>query len=138
MATLYNVTCLSVRAPAVLHDAVNVAMTAPPPIREVADLLESGHHEFTETGVPLFKLITDKVNYGWVKAKSVANATAPYSASKGPNGMGSVLWLKLNAVEGDYKEIYRIETSGGAAPKSCAGMAAKFEVQYATQYWFFK
>jgi hypothetical protein len=138
MATLYNMTCLAVRAPPVLADMVNIAMMDPPPRPDVAAVLESGHHEFTETGVPLFKLATDKVNYGYVKAKVVANSTAPGSASRGPNNMGSVLWLKLAGVEGDYKEVYRVETAGGAAPKTCENMKPTFEVQYATQYWFWK
>ncbi|KAF2683639.1 hypothetical protein K458DRAFT_418622 [Lentithecium fluviatile CBS 122367] len=137
-ATLYNATCLAIRAPPIMADMVNIAITDPPPREDIASILESGHHEFTETGVPLFKLVTDKVNYGYVKAKPVANATAPATAARGENGMGSVLWLKLVAVEGDYKEVYRIETAGGVAPKTCEGMASHFEVPYATQYWFWK
>jgi len=129
-------TCLAVRAPAVLADMVNIAVMDPPPRNDITALLESGHHEFTETGVPLFKLVTDKVNYGYVKAKAVANSTAPATASKGTDGNGSVLWLKLAATEGDYKEVYRLETAGGAASKTCKGKPATFQVPYATQYWF--
>jgi hypothetical protein len=131
-------TCLAVRAPPVLADMVNIAVMDPPPRNDIAAILESGHHEFTETGVPLFKLVTDKVNYGYVKAKPVANSTAPANANRGPDGNGSVLWLKLVATEGDYKEVYRLETAGGAAPKTCKDMPATFQVPYATQYWFWK
>jgi hypothetical protein len=131
-------TCLAVRAPPVFADMVNFAMMDPPPANDVAGLLESGHHEFTETGVPLFKLITDKTNYGWVKAKPAANSTAPATANKGVDKNGAVTWLKLAAVEGDYKEVYRIETAGGAPPKTCKDQTATFQVPYAAQYWFYK
>ena len=86
----------------------------------------------------MFKLVTDKVNYGSVQAKSVANSTAPTSSAKGTNGLGSVPWLKLSAVEGDYKEIYRLTTAGGVAPKTCDGQPSFFVVDYAAEYWFWK
>jgi hypothetical protein len=136
MATLYNMTCLAVRAPPVLADMVNIAVTDPPPRNDIAAILESGHHEFTETGVPLFKLITNSVNYGYVKAKPVANSTAPTNSNRGPDGNGSVTWLKLVATEGDYKEVYRVVTAGGAPPKTCKDQPPAFQVPYATQYWF--
>lgn len=71
-------------------------------------------------------------------AKSAANSTAPEASPKGENGLGSVAWLKLNGVDGDYKEIYRLQTAGGVAPKTCDGMPAFFVVQYAAEYWFWK
>ena len=51
--------------------------------------------------------------------------------------LSSVAWLKLNAVEGDYKDVYRVHTAGGMAPKNCAGQKSRFEVQYSAQYWFY-
>ena len=98
----------------------------------------SGHHEFTELGVPLFKMQTPNADYGYVLAKSDAvKSAAPLNASTGSNGFGSVPWLKLNAVEGDYKEVFRVNTAGGVAPKSCDGLGSSFEVQYSAQYWFY-
>jgi len=139
MATLYNVTCDAVRAPAVLHSITRIAVNMPVDLKQdVQKAVVVGHHEFTEKGVPLFKLVTNTVNYGYVMAKPAANSTAPKDSSKGENGLGSVPWLKLNAVEGDYKEVYRLFTAGGVAPKTCQGMASTFVVQYAAEYWFWK
>ena len=98
---------------------------------------ESGHHEFTDKKIPLFKLQTDTVNYGYVQATVDAKSGAPDSASKGLNGLGSVQWLKLKAVEGDYKEVYRVHTAGGMAPKTCDGLASAFNVEYSAEYWFY-
>ncbi|KAF2437951.1 hypothetical protein P171DRAFT_437558 [Karstenula rhodostoma CBS 690.94] len=138
-ATLYNVTCYSVRAPSVLSSIPAIALNQAIDLnQDVQKYTVSGHHEFTSAGVPLFLLKTDKNNYGYVQAKSAANSTAPTGAVKGENGLGSVPWLKLVAVEGDYKEIYRLQTAGGVAPKTCDGQAAKFYVQYAAEYWFWK
>jgi hypothetical protein len=98
----------------------------------------SGHHEFTATKTPLFNLKTENGDYGYVQAKPVANSTAPASAPRGANGLGSVPWLKLNAVEGDYKEVFRVDTAGGVAPKTCEGISGNFEVEYAAVYYFWK
>lgn len=138
-ATLYNVTCYSVRAPSVLASIPAIALTQSIDLsQDVQKYTVSGHHQFTTAGVPLFLLQTAKTNYGYVQAKSAANSTAPAGAPAGENGLGSVAWLKLAAVEGDYKEIYRLQTAGGVAPKTCEGQAAKIFVQYAAEYWFWK
>ncbi|KAF1980006.1 hypothetical protein BU23DRAFT_521859 [Bimuria novae-zelandiae CBS 107.79] len=138
-ATLYNVTCYSVRAPSVLSSIPVIALGQRIDLNnDVQKYTVSGHHEFTAAGVPLFKLVTDKANYGYVQAKSVANTTAPADSAKGTNGLGSVAWLKLSAVEGDYKELYRLGTAGGVAPKTCEGQPAFFVVDYAAEYWFWK
>jgi hypothetical protein len=51
--------------------------------------------------------------------------------------MGSVAWLKLNAMAGDYKEVYRVNTAGGMPPKTCGGVQGEFEVEYSAAYWFY-
>jgi hypothetical protein len=133
------VTCYSVRAPSVFASLTSIALTQAVDLtQDVQKYTVSGHHEFTAAGVPLFLLKTDKTNYGYVQAKSAANSTAPANSVKGENGLGSVPWLKLAAVEGDYKEIYRLQTAGGVAPKTCEGQPAFFVVQYAAEYWFWK
>ncbi|KAJ4360522.1 uncharacterized protein N0V89_001087 [Didymosphaeria variabile] len=138
-ATLYNVTCYSVRSPSVLASIPSIALTQSIDLnQDVQKYTVSGHHEFTAAGVPLFLLKADKSNYGYVQAKSAANSTAPAESVKGENGLGSVPWLKLTGVEGDYKEIYRLQTAGGVAPKTCEGQASFFIVQYAAEYWFWK
>lgn len=127
------------RAPSVLATIPSIALTQSIDLsQDVQKYTVSGHHEFTAAGVPLFKLVTETTNYGYVQAKSAANSTAPAGAAKGENGLGSVGWLKLVAVEGDYKEVYRLETAGGVAPKTCEGLRERFEIGYAAEYWFWK
>lgn len=57
-------------------------------------------------------------------------------------------WLKLQTQnpngdvrpednKGGVREVYRVNTAGGAAPATCVGQKAAFEVQYAAEYWFF-
>lgn len=97
-----------------------------------------GHHFFDAAGVPTFDLGKD----GLLKAKKIANISAPATACKGANGKGNgaVDWLALTEAPGSHglKEVYRVETAGGKAPASCGGGAARnINVQYAAQYWFF-
>lgn len=78
------------------------------------------------------------------------NVTAPATAANGTDGSKAVPWLKLEVespvapltIEGkdlvpNVKEIYRVNTAGGAAPATCAGMPTAFSKQYAAEYWFF-
>jgi len=138
MAQLYNVTCQSVRAPTVLADIPALALKHGMPDVSISERLLSGHHEFTSAGVPYFTLDTERFKYGAVQAKKDAASSAPANAPKGSNGLGSVPWLKLNATVGDYKEVYRISTAGGQAPKTCQGIQGNFEVEYSTLYYFWK
>lgn len=112
------------------------------------NLVLSGHHYFPDVTTPTFNLHTKASNYGIYFAKRVANTTAPADAPKGPDGAAAVPWLKL-AVEtppeatsaadtaGNVQEIYRVNTAGGSAPKTCAGMPASFQVEYSAEYWFY-
>jgi hypothetical protein len=138
MAQLYNVTCQAARAPAVLADIPALALIHGIPDVSISERLLSGHHEFTEAGVPLFVLDTERYKYGAVQVKKDAASNAPANAPKGSNGLGSVAWLKLTATVGDYKEVYRISTAGGQAPKTCEGIEGDFEVEYSTLYYFWK
>ncbi|KAF2265141.1 hypothetical protein CC78DRAFT_532586 [Lojkania enalia] len=138
MATLFNATCSTVRAPVILSDLTKYALKYPVPTSEIATQMQSGHHEFNVDKAPFFSLDTDLHKYGTVNAKLVANSTAPATASEGPNGLGSVPWLKLIGKDGDYKEIYRLDTAGGVAPKTCEGMGSEFTIQYVATYWFWK
>lgn len=113
-------------------------MSYPIPSNDIANVMQSGHHEFNSAGSPFFDLVTDHNNYGAATMKSLANSSAPATASAGPNGLGSVAWLKLTATSGDLKEVYRVNTAGGVAPKTCDGISGVVSVQYAAEYWFYK
>lgn len=139
VATLFNATCDAARLNIqTLTDITTLALDYAIPSDPEAVKRISGHHEFTEKKIPLFKLQTDTVDYGYVQCKpDDVKSAAPQTASKGSNGLGSVAWLKLNSVEGDYKEVYRVNTAGGVAPKTCEGQPESFSVQYSAQYWFY-
>jgi hypothetical protein len=115
----------------------NIALDYDIPTGPLANDRLSGHHEFTEKGIPFFNLVTDRVNFGQVHVNVTSKMPAPKSASKGPNNLGSVPWLKLVHLDGDYQEVYRINTAGGVAPKTCEGVQGDFSVQYAAEYWFY-
>lgn len=137
MATLYNATCAAVAAPQVLTDTPAIALTTPTSVgvkvdKDSTDGPVSGHHYFNAAGSPVFE-----TDYGWVQAKALANSSAPANADKGKNGLGSVAWLKLVGTAGTFKEVYRVNTAGGVAPKTCAGIPGTFEVEYAAVYWFY-
>lgn len=96
----------------------------------------TGHHYFTDLTTPYFFLNAGSVQIGTIGSAKNASTPAP------PNSVqGSVPWLKLvekNQVTGDLQEVYRLNTAGGAAPATCAGMLSQsFEVQYAAEYWFY-
>lgn len=139
VAQLFNATCDYARLnDAVMADFTAMALKYSVPTGKEAEQRHVGHHEFTDKGVPLFWLKTDTVDFGYIQAKPDAiKSAAPKDASKGSNGLGSVPWLKLNAVEGDYKEVYRVHTAGGVAPKTCEGIEGSFTVEYSAQYWFY-
>ncbi|CBX99686.1 hypothetical protein IAQ61_005063 [Plenodomus lingam] len=139
IATLFNATCDAARLPTnVLADITKLALNYAIPSATGAQQRVSGHHEFTAAGVPLFNLVTPNADLGYVLAKPDAvKSSAPVGAAAGANGLGSVAWLKLSAVEGDYKEVYRVHTAGGVAPKNCDGVDGGFTVEYSAQYWFY-
>lgn len=137
VASLFNATCDGVRAPAVLASVTRIALGYSVPNTKLAEGRLSGHHEFTKEGIPFFKLQTDKVNFGAVHVNNAIKMNAPEDASTGSNGLGSVPWLKLTRVDGDYQEVYRINTAGGVAPKTCEGVQGSISVDYAAEYWFY-
>lgn len=100
-------------------------------------LAVSGHHFFTNATTPFFTLDTPAGALGTVPCSKTGTTNAPAGAPTGQQGEGAVAWLKLQArsgATGNLQEVYRVETAGGSAPKSCAGMPAAFEVQYSAQY----
>jgi hypothetical protein len=137
IASLFNATCTAVRAPTILADVTAMALDYAVPTSEIAQQMLSGHHEFTKDGAPLFLLETELHNYGFIQAAKNASSDAPATASKGTNQLGSVTWLKLTGTAGQYKEVYRLNTAGGVAPKTCEGIYGPISVPYAAEYWFY-
>ena len=112
----------------------------------------SGHHYFSNATTPTFNLVSDAANYGIFFSQKTANATAPPTAARGPDGSKAVPWLKLEVespaspwtieqkdLVPSVKEIYRVNTAGGAAPATCAGLPTGTIIQkeYAAEYWFY-
>ncbi|KAF2213077.1 hypothetical protein CERZMDRAFT_117375 [Cercospora zeae-maydis SCOH1-5] len=150
VATLVNATCLTANSPilawslagwAYQDKSVKVPKTIP-----VNDFLKiSGHHFFTDLTTAYFNLDTIgegddtwQSNYSQGAFKKINATDAPANAIE-----GSVPWLKLNSKnEADaddcaFQEVYRINTVGGAAPKTCEGQEAEFQIEYAAEYWFY-
>ena len=148
VATLVNATCLTANSPllawslagwAFQDKAVKVPTTFP-----VNDFLKiSGHHYFTDLTTAYFNLDTVgqgndtwDSNYSQGAFKKVNSTDAPTDAVK-----DSVPWLKLTSKSNDtdcaFQEVYRINTVGGAAPKTCTGQEAAFQIEYAAEYWFY-
>lgn len=113
--------------------------TAVPPAN--VELL--GHHFFEDTTTPVFNLDTTSENqFGIAMSKKNASMDAPAGSVSGQNnsGEGAVPWLYLNTIEGtvgNYTHVYRVNTAGGAAPSTCEGQSAAFQVQYSAQYFFY-
>lgn len=137
LASLFNATCDGVRAPAVLAAVTKIAIEYDIPTNKLAENRLSGLHEFTDEGIPFFKLETDEVNFGYVHGNVTNKMAAPEDASTGTNALGSVPWLKLVRLDGDFQEVYRVNTAGGVAPKTCEGVQGDFSVDYAAEYWFY-
>ncbi|KAF2119919.1 hypothetical protein BDV96DRAFT_610077 [Lophiotrema nucula] len=130
-AFLYNATCNAVHYPDLFTMYSTYAMSETAPYKsDVAKLLLSGHHEFTAAGSPYFNLDSNNGQFGYIVAKKNGTSNAP--ATK------DVPWLKLTATDGDFKEVYRLNTLDGQAPATCEGQASTIFVQYAAVYWFWK
>ncbi|KAH8772809.1 malate dehydrogenase [Diaporthe sp. PMI_573] len=159
VATLFNASCIAGTYPDLLNMLPRVSMafnlTAPTSGAYTKNLLPtsgntrlapgnyviSGHHYFTDSTTPYFTLDTDSLKLGVIPCAKNAAVSAPADAPKGQLGEKAVPWLKLTAKEGAtgrLQEVYRVETAGGSAPSTCAGMPASFQVEYSAQYWFFE
>lgn len=142
VATLYNASCIAATSPLVLNTlpgfALQFNLGPNPAAPNPANLDVSGLHFFTDAGVPFFNLDTTKQQIGTLPCSKAGSAPAPASAIKGQGnkGDGAVAWLKLTAVDGatgNLESVYRLNTAGGNPPKTCDGMPATFEVEYAAE-----
>ncbi|KAK2602601.1 hypothetical protein N8I77_009119 [Diaporthe amygdali] len=157
VATLFNASCIASTYPDLLNMlprvslAFNLTASGAYPKNLVpastnarlapGNYVISGHHFFTNTTTPFFNLDTDTLKLGEIPCSKNAAVNAPADAATGQQGEKAVPWLKLSAREGAtgrLQEVYRLETAGGSAPSTCAGMPASFEVEYSAQYWFYE
>ncbi|KAL9112365.1 MAG: hypothetical protein Q9187_007779 [Circinaria calcarea] len=127
VAYLYNVSCIAAYNAAVLATLPATALTLD---SVPAGILQSGSHYFVDGTTAAFDM--SPVGVGFTLAKKVA-AVPSLTA-------GAVPWLKLGyqttGSVGTVHEIYRMQTVGGSAPATCAGMGSTFQVPYASEYWF--
>ena len=128
------------------------------PIDDMGDILfaatpdakMSGHHFFTDATTPTFNLnVDDEKSLGIVFSKKNGTVAAPVGSGTSLDGSKAVPWLYLKASaspagddpsgnKGGVKEVYRVNTAGGAAPPTCAGLEGQsFSREYSAEYWFF-
>ncbi|EAT84796.2 hypothetical protein SNOG_07330 [Parastagonospora nodorum SN15] len=123
VATLFDASCDLVNSPPISTQQLGS-------IEE--DAKSIGAHFFVDNTTPDF----DILGLGNTRAKKTEECAAP-------NPTGDVKWLRLTAqADGStsaVKEIYRLNTVGGLAPKSCEGKAVGdiVTVEYQAQYWIY-
>ena len=146
VASLFNVSCLAAASPALVEKLPGIALDLPIPTSDDTNSPAyqdmSGHHYFLDATTPYFNLDTTLHSYGNGAFKKSNSSAAPADAPLGPygSGNGSVAWLKLDAKTTGgqvFQEVYRLYTAGGQPSKTCTGMPAAFEVQYAAAYYLF-
>lgn len=147
VASLFNITCLSVESPGLVAVLPDIALNLPVPFSSSTSSSNtyfdlSGHHYFLDDTTPFFNMDTSEHNYGTGAFKKANSSNAPSNAMKGPEnaGNGAVAWLKLSALNTAgqvFQEVYRVNTAGGSPPTTCQGQQAAFEVDYAAQYWLY-
>ena len=132
LANLYDASCIAKSSPSTLA-ALTTAVQRITLAQIPTQLVAAGHHYFFDTTTPAFDMTDAAMGLTMTKKAGVSNA---------PNATnGDVPWLYLKAqtqgTTGDVREIYRLNTNGGAAPKTCDGQPAAFEVQYSAEYWLY-
>lgn len=138
-AVLFNVTCMASMYPdlSAMVPAMAVHFNMDDDSRLGPSVLSiSGHHFFNSSGVPYFNLTTPTMDIGQAPCAKNNSANAPADAPKGQIGDGAVPWLKLLAVDGatdNIREIFRVATAGGSAPKTCRDQPDHIEVEYSAQ-----
>jgi hypothetical protein len=143
IATLFNASCVIASYPdlanMITKMALEFTLTADETNLGPTNLAISGNHLFTNTTTPYFNMDRPNLDLGQAPCSKLNSTSAPADAAKGLGGEAAVPWLKLatrDGATGDLKEVYRVQTAGGSAPATCAGMAADFQVQYSAQYVF--
>lgn len=149
MANLYDASCIAADYADLLDLITDIVLNYSLPSTDVttplapANINLLGHHYFENTTTPTFNLdTTAQQQYGIALANKKGSMSAPSDAVIGQFnvGYGATTWLYLATIAGTvggYTEVYRVNTAGGAAPSTCAGQAAAFEIQYSAQYYIY-
>lgn len=93
----------------------------------------AGEHIFPDATTPKFTFNSGFKDTVFIGKKKEA---VPCPAEENLGDNGTVDWLNLDIKEQakGFKRAYRVKTSGGKPPATCAGQKASFEVPYATEY----
>jgi hypothetical protein len=99
-----------------------------------------GYHYFNADG-PVF-VLDHASPPAAIGVRKADGRPAPPDAHPGLAGEGAVDWLLLvdnlkGLTFGGIDTTYRVVTAGGKPPATCEGVGPSFQVQYATEYWFF-
>ncbi|CAG8198851.1 unnamed protein product [Penicillium olsonii] len=143
VATLFDASCLAAASGPILHEVPALVSTTPlGSLAFMAALVAQGtrstnliigEHYFNAAGDPLFDL-TLSGSKSWIATNKKAAVPAP----KSTGASDDVPWLKLGYKKGhDIEEVYRVVTSLGNPPSTCAGQNATILVPYAAEYWFY-
>ncbi|EED21344.1 conserved fungal protein [Talaromyces stipitatus ATCC 10500] len=149
VANLYDASCIAANYPDLLDLATDIVLNFSLPAPGVqtplapANVEILGHHYFETTTTPTFNLNTtpDK-QFGVALTSKKNSTTAPQGSIIGQFnvGYGAVPWLYLTSITGTtdgITSVYRVKTAGGAAPATCSGQPAAFQIQYSAQYFFY-
>lgn len=130
--------------PSVALTLYNIYGITPDQYPAQTKLKQLGTHYFTTSLVPTFDLHAANPP-AQIQGKKTGDVPAPSDACQGINGEGAVDWLQLTDNASGYTNgtplngglVYRVETAGGVAPKTCAGQSGDILVRYAAEYFFY-
>ena len=133
LASLYDGTCIARSSPPLLA-RITAAAAGVDPSSMPAGFGVAGHHFFPDATTPVFAM-TGADGLGTTALKKNGSSNAPGAAN------GDVPWLLLKAqtqgTDGPVTSVYRLNTNGGAAPKTCEGQPPAFQKDYSAEYWFY-
>jgi len=144
VAVLFNVTCMAGPYGGLLDALPAIALKYPFPTAEQiigSDARDFflGEHYFegnattTAPVTPFFNLNTEVAEYGMV---GLGLQTKNDAKSDPANNVMNLKLAQKNRDGCRVQEVYRLNSAGGQPPKTCEGLPKTFEVQYATEYWF--
>ncbi|KAJ5189137.1 Protein of unknown function DUF3455 [Penicillium cf. griseofulvum] len=143
-ATLFDASCIASSSLTLLHEVPAIISATPlGSLAFMATLVAQGtrstnliigEHHFNADGDPVFDMGLSGSKL-WIATNKIAATPAPSSTSK---SSCDVPWLKLGHKKGDgIQEVYRVVTSQGDPPSTCAGQNTMIQVDYAAEYWFY-